>query len=70
MTVINLNPDDKTILDVAAILTGILGFVTNLMPTIVLILTAVYTVIRIYETATVQKLLGREVSNGEDSKPE
>lgn len=70
MTVINLNPDDKTILDVAAILTGILGFVTNLMPTIVLVLTAVYTVIRIYETATVQRLLGREVSNGEDSKSE
>lgn len=70
MTVLNLNPDDKTILDVAAILTGILGFVTNLMPTIVLILTAVYTVIRIYETATVQRLLGKEVSNGEDSKSE
>lgn len=70
MTVINLNPDDKIILDVAAILTGILGFVTNLMPTIVLILTAVYTVIRIYETATVQRLLGKEVSNGEDSKSE
>lgn len=70
MTVINLNPDDKTILDVAAILTGILGFVTNLMPTIVLLLTAVYTVIRIYETATVQRLLGKEVSNGEDSKSE
>lgn len=70
MTVINLNPDDKTILDVAAILTGILGFVTNLMPTIVLILTAVYTVIRIYETTTVQRFLGKEVSNGEDSKSE
>lgn len=70
MTVLNLNPDNKLVLDVAAILTGILGFVTNLMPTIVLILTAVYTVIRIYETATVQRLLGREVSNGEDSKSE
>jgi len=70
MTVLNLTPYDKTILDVAAILTGILGFVTNLMPTIVLILTAVYTVIRIYETATVQRLLGKEVSNGEDSKSE
>lgn len=61
---VSLNPEDKIILDAAAVTTGVLGYLTDIMPTIALIFTVVWTGIRIYETQTVQKLLGKESKDG------
>lgn len=65
-----LNPEDKIILDAAAVTTGVLGYLTDVMPTIALMFTIVWTGIRIYETATVQKFLGRGDKNGKTTDPE
>lgn len=61
----------KVMIDGAAISAAVLGVVTDSIPTIALILSAIWTVIRIYEMETIQKLLGKkEVDNGEDTKSE
>lgn len=49
----------KAMLDVASVFT-VAGTLTNMLPSIAAIFTIVWTALRIYETDTVQKLLGKE----------
>jgi len=64
----NLPPDDKNLLDVLSIGTAV-ATVTNILPAFAAILTIVWTGIRIYETKTVQGLLGKKV-NGQETDSE
>jgi hypothetical protein len=50
---------DKTVGDIAAIAVTV-ATVTDLLPSIAAIFTIVWTAIRIYESKTVQRWLGRE----------
>lgn len=50
---------DKAILDAAAIATAV-GTIMDFLPAIAALLTIVWTGIRIYETKTVQRWLGKE----------
>jgi hypothetical protein len=54
----HLQESTKHILDTASIATA-LGTVMQLLPAIAALFTIVWTLIRIYETKTVQKLLGK-----------
>jgi hypothetical protein len=47
-------------------LVTVIGTLVQLLPAIAALFTIVWTSIRIYETATVQKLLGKEKPNEED----
>jgi hypothetical protein len=51
--------EDKQVIDLLAAGTSVGGFITDYLPTIVLALTGIWTLLRIYETETVQRLLGR-----------
>ena len=53
-------PDsDKHLLDIVSIVTAV-GTLTSFLPSIAAVLTIVWTGIRIYETETVQRWLGRK----------
>lgn len=56
--------EDKQVIDLVAATTSVGGFVTDLLPTVVLALTGIWTILRIYEMDTVQRWLGR----GKDEK--
>jgi len=49
----------KAVGDVASIAT-VLGTLTNVLPAVAALFTIVWTAIRIYETETVQKMLGNQ----------
>ena len=59
---------DRSLLDVLSIGTAV-ATVTNILPAFAAILTIVWTGIRIYETKTVQLLLGRK-PDGKDADTE
>lgn len=62
-----LTDEAKHLLDLASIAT-LLGSLAQLLPSFAALLTIVWTAIRIYETATVQRLLGRAPGpTGKDS---
>jgi hypothetical protein len=63
----DLDPTDKTIIDVASIGT-VAATLTDMLPAVAAILTIVWTAIRIYETPTIQKLLFGD-KNGENQPP-
>lgn len=54
-----IDSPEKIIGDVASVLT-LTGVMATMLPTIAALFTVVWTGIRIYETATVQSLLGRK----------
>lgn len=55
----------KHVVDAMSLVT-VIGTLVQLLPAIAALFTIVWTAIRIYETATVQKLLGKEKPNEED----
>jgi hypothetical protein len=55
----------KHVVDALSLVT-VIGTLVQLLPAIAALFTIVWTAIRIYETATVQKLLGKEKPNEED----
>lgn len=62
-----LTDGTKHLIDVASIAT-MLGSLAQLLPSVAALLTIIWTAIRIYETATVQRLLGRMTGpTGKDS---
>lgn len=63
-----MGPDEKNLVDGVGLGTVFWAFVTDNVPTIVLIVTLIWTLIRIYETDTVQKLLGK--TDGKSSSSE
>ncbi len=59
-------PDsNKHLIDIVSIVTAV-GTLTSFLPSIAAVLTIVWTVIRIYETETVQRWLGRKDENSLD----
>lgn len=62
----HLSADEKHILDVIGAGTAVWAFLSDTLPVVLLLLTVIWTIIRIYETDTVQKLLGRK-KNDESS---
>ena len=61
-----MNNDVKTMTDGAAVVVGLSGFMGWVTPVVGLvggILTIVWMIIRIYETDTIQKVLGKNASN-------
>jgi hypothetical protein len=61
-----LDPTDKTVLDVLSVGT-VVATMTNFLPAFAAILTIIWTGIRIYETNTVQSLLGKKRNEKTDS---
>jgi FtsH-binding integral membrane protein len=55
----NMNEASKHIIDFASIVT-VLGTLADMLPAIAAIFTIVWTAIRIYETKTVQRWLGKK----------
>ena len=55
----------KHVVDALSLVT-VVGTLVQLLPAIAALFTIVWAAIRIYETDTVQKLLGKEKSNEED----
>jgi hypothetical protein len=55
----------KHVVDALSLVT-VIGTLVQLLPAVAALFTIVWTAIRIYETATVQKLLGKEKPNEED----
>jgi len=55
---INMDEANKHIIDFASVLT-VLGTLADMLPSIAAIFTIVWTAIRIYETKTVQRWLGK-----------
>jgi hypothetical protein len=55
----------KHVVDAMSLVT-VVGTLVQLLPAVAALFTIVWTAIRIYETATVQKLLGKEKPNEED----
>ncbi len=60
-----IKPEDKHVVDVLAATASVGGFLTDWLPSIVLILTGIWTLLRIYEMDTVQTLLGRKTDEKE-----
>lgn len=58
---------DRYALDAVAAITT-LGTLVKALPAIAALLTIVWTAIRIYETRTVQRLLGKEVTDVDDRR--
>jgi hypothetical protein len=50
---------EKTMLDAASVFT-VVGTIMDVLPAVAAIFTIIWTAIRIYETDTVQKLLGKD----------
>jgi hypothetical protein len=66
-----MNNDVKTMTDGAAVVVGLGGFMGWLTPVVTLIggvLTIVWLALRIYETDTVQKLVGRKKDDDASNK--
>ena len=66
-----MNNDVKTMTDGAAVVVGLGGFMGWLTPVVTLIggvLTIVWLALRIYETGTVQKLVGRKKDDDASNK--
>lgn len=63
-----MEPLDKAILDVLSVGTAV-ATLTNILPAVAAVLTIVWTGIRIYETDTVQSLLGKK-KDGQSSESE
>jgi hypothetical protein len=55
----NISTGVKSFVDSISLIT-VVGTLTNLLPAVAAVLSIFWTVIRIYETKTVQKLLGRQ----------
>lgn len=53
----------KSVVDVLSVAT-VVGTLVQLLPAVAALLTIAWTAIRIYETETVQKLLGKRKDNG------
>jgi hypothetical protein len=64
----NIDSVDKTVLDVISVGT-VVATVADILPSFAAILTIVWTGLRIYETDTIQSLLGKK-KNGKTSDPE
>lgn len=62
-----LTDNAKHLIDAASIAT-LLGSLVQLLPAVASVLTIIWTAIRIYETATVQRLLGRAGPTGPTEK--
>jgi len=60
-TLTHLDPAQKQIIDVTSI-GVVVGSLADILPAIAAVLTIVWTIIRIYETKTIQKWLGKDVS--------
>ena len=54
-----MNPIPKPLLDTLSIVVAV-GTVINLLPAIAAFLSIIWTAIRIYETATIQRFLGKK----------
>jgi hypothetical protein len=54
-----MDQSSKTIVDAVSIMT-VLGTLMNILPAVAALFTIVWTAIRIYETDTVQKLMGKK----------
>jgi len=54
----NINEHTKNVIDSASIVT-VMGTLMNWLPAVAALFSIVWTLIRIYETKTVQKLLGK-----------
>lgn len=63
-----MQPSDKVIVDVAAV-GATLGSLGAMLPPIASLFTIVWMGIRIYETTTVQEILGKETDDGHGSDP-
>jgi hypothetical protein len=53
----------KSVVDVVSVAT-VVGTLVQLLPAVAALLTIAWTIIRIYETETVQKMLGKRNDNG------
>lgn len=60
----NMDDTTKHILDALSVVT-VVGTLVQMLPSIAALFTIVWTGIRIYETDTVQRLLGRENNNAD-----
>lgn len=58
------NETAKHVVDALSLMT-VVGTLIELLPAVAALFTIIWTAIRIYETATVQKLLGKEKPNEE-----
>jgi hypothetical protein len=63
-----MQPQEKVVMDVAAVGTT-LGSLGEWLPPVASLFTIVWMGIRIYETNTIQSLLGKETNNGHGSDP-
>jgi hypothetical protein len=61
-----MQPQEKVVMDVAAVGTT-LGSLGEWLPPVASLFTIVWMGIRIYETNTIQSLLGKETNNGHGS---
>lgn len=61
-----LSQTDKHTIDIMG-LVSLAGVFANILPSLVLFLTLIWTALRIYETDTVQKILGKGGKDGEGS---
>jgi len=62
-----ISPDEKHVVDVVASTTGVAAFLTDSLPLVAVALTIIWTALRIYETDTVQRILGRKNKNGKET---
>jgi hypothetical protein len=58
----NANETAKHVIDGLSVVT-VVGTLLDILPAVAAVFTIIWTAIRIYETDTVQRLLGREVSD-------
>lgn len=65
MTIMNPSETVKHVVDGLSIVT-VVGTLANMLPSVAAVFTIVWTVIRIYETVTVQKLIGRSENDAQD----
>lgn len=61
---INMDEASKHIMDVFSIVT-VLGTLADMLPSIAALFTIIWTGIRIYETKTVQKMIGKKDAESE-----
>lgn len=60
----DMDDTTKNVLDALSVVT-VVGTIVQMLPSIAALFTIVWTGIRIYETDTVQKLLGKGKANGD-----
>jgi len=65
MTIMNPSETIKHVVDGLSIAT-VVGTLVEMLPSVAAIFTIVWTAIRIYETVTVQKLIGRDTNDAQD----